>query len=139
MRSNDSEERNKILNDEMELLLSNNFKDKFKGDLGINNRYVNLWIMTIALGMFQFGFSMSIMNQFTVTLWDFFKEDEWGKSYKQFFNSLSTVAVPFGALIGSNLGGYLVRIGSRKALLIVNLIFIVNIPIMLTFKELVLL
>ena len=133
-----SQDRKNELKEEMDLLLSNKFRKRYKGLLKINSWYVNMWIFTIALGMFQFGFSMSIMNQFTLTLWDFFYDGKW-EIGKQIFNSLVTVAVPFGALIGSNIGGYAIRIGSRRALIIVNFILIFSMPIMLSSKVLTLL
>ena len=97
---------------------------------------VNYWVFTIALGLFQFGYSMSIMNQFILTLYDYFKPHEIGQDA---FNIVLTVAVPFGAFIGSILGGFLVKIGRRKALIFINILLLISVPLMITIKSFILL
>ena len=93
------------------------------------SKYLILWVMVISLGMFQFGFSLLIMNPFLGNLCN---ENNYNcHGHILFYKTVVTTAVPLGAFFGSIPSGWLVKFGRRKILLLTNLLLTLSIVIII--------
>jgi MFS family permease len=102
----------------------------------IKYKYVLAWLLTISIGMFQFGYSMAVMNQFLLSFCKFFYGTKtWTPRFQSIFTSLITVAVPVGAFLGSNISGYFLKISRRKFLIAVNLLLLACLPFLVVGKN----
>ena len=87
----------------------------------INLTYLGLWMTTVSIGMFQFGYAMGMFNGFTNVLFYRFKGNTVIKN-KDDFNSVITTMVPLGASFGAFTGGLLCSLGRRNAIFIASAI-----------------
>lgn len=74
----------------------------------INLVYLSLWMTTISIGMFQFGFAIGHFNILTNVLYDqYHKNGDPVLKTADDFNSLATTIIPIGAVFGAFTGGFL--------------------------------
>jgi SP family facilitated glucose transporter-like MFS transporter 1 len=82
----------------------------------VNVKYLFFWVVTISIGMFQFGLAMGNYNFLTTLIpmqlgWE-----------KDLCNSILGTAAPLGAAIGAISGGFIAAMGRRFALLLINVV-----------------
>lgn len=130
---------NQMIQEEAELLYRLH-NCKSNQELVVKSKYLNFWVFTVSLGMFQFGYAMLIMNPLLFTLCSVFLNKECSRKNIILFNTLVTTAVPVGAFVGSNIAGWLVKKGRRKSLIYTNVLLVISVALMISYplKEILL-
>jgi MFS family permease len=101
----------------------------------VNLVYLSIWMATIALGMFNFGYGVGMFNNFTEIVFLQYENKKANViSNMSTFDSLVTTAFPVGAAFGSFTGGMIAALGRRNGLLITNLIVCVGTGITMIFS-----
>jgi sugar porter (SP) family MFS transporter len=101
----------------------------------INIWYLALWMATVSLGMFQFGYAIAHFNIFTKVLYYQYAAE--GKEVVHDldnFNSFVTTIVPIGATFGAFTGGALCSLGRRPAIFIANAVIFAGSAITMIFN-----
>ena len=103
----------------------------------IHYRYLTSWVITIAIGTFLIGYSLSSFNILTNFMYFQYRYNNVKGFYlaeMDLFNSIVTAIVPIGAAIGSIFGGKFAWIGRRLAMILLSIWFIFGTMITLVFN-----
>mmetsp|Transcript_5238 Transcript_5238/g.6216 ORF Transcript_5238/g.6216 Transcript_5238/m.6216 type:complete len:491 (+) Transcript_5238:21-1493(+) len=101
----------------------------------INMAYLGPWMAVVAIGMFQFGFSIAMFNIFTKSLFlQYQHDDKEVISNIDDFNSAVTTIIPVGAVAGAFTGGILSNLGRRFAIFIVNAVIVVGVGLTMIYN-----
>lgn len=101
----------------------------------INMVYLTLWMFTISIGMYQFGYAIGHYNILTKMMYKQYKAngDPVLKSQDD-FNSAATTIIPIGAAFGALTASSLCSLGRKNALLIANAVIAIGSGITLIFN-----
>ena len=95
----------------------------------INYFYLISWVITITIGMFQFGYSLASYNTLTSFMFYHYKHNNHEGFYMEdmnMFNSIVTAVVPVGGIFGVLWGSKLASCGRRLSLIYISLIWAIG-------------
>lgn len=95
-------------------------------DQNINYRNTIGYVLTVALAFFNLGYSFAYFNTMTKIIHpQYILNDKFVIEDRDLFNSVISALIPFGAIFGAPLGGFLATKGRRQAIIKLSTMFLI--------------